>query len=85
MKPQGQEFKGFKPWFELSNDGYAQASVVSDEVKVLVEREAGRGGGDVVVEFSSNVIVGGIDNFNSDVERAKVGDKSVKAHQMSQL
>lgn len=50
-----------------------------------MEREAGRGGGDVVVEFSSNVIVGDIDNFNSDVERAKVGDKSVKAHQMSQL
>lgn len=44
-----------------------------------MEREAGRGRGDVVVEFSSNVIVGGIDNFNSDVERAKVGDKSVKA------
>ena len=47
-------------------------------------REEGRGKGDVVVKFSSNVIVGGgIDNFNSDVKRVKVRDKSVRAHQMS--
>lgn len=61
----------------LSNDGYAQASVVSDEVTVLVERERKRRG-------RIQQVGGGIDNFNSDVKRVKVRDKSVsRAHQMS--